>query len=74
MQTNTQITEIKSQAQAVLSQVRKVIVGQDRKLLSVLGEYDADGIAATLGKVIPARKANMLDMNRAALKLGADFE
>ena len=48
-----------------------IIVG---KLLSVLGEYDADGIAATLGKVIPARKANMLDMNRAALKLGADFE
>ena len=48
-----------------------IIVG---KLLSVLGEYDPDGIAATLGKVIPARKANMLDLNRAAMKLGADFE
>jgi len=44
------------------------------KLLNVLGEYNPDDIAATLGKVIPARKANMLDMNRAALKLGADFE
>ena len=48
-----------------------IIVG---KLLKVLGAYDADGIAATLSKVIPARKANMLDMNRAALQLGADFE
>ena len=44
------------------------------KLLSVLGEYDPDGITATLGKVIPARKANMLDMNRTALQLGADFK
>ena len=48
-----------------------IIVG---KLLSVLGEYDADGIATTLGKVISARKANLLDVNRTALQLGADFE
>ncbi len=48
-----------------------IIVG---KLLSVLGEYDPDGITATLNKVISARKANMLDMNRTALQLGADFE
>ena len=48
-----------------------IIVG---KLLSVLGEYDADSIAATLGKVISARKANLLDVNRTALQLGADFE
>ena len=48
-----------------------IIVG---KLLAVTGQYDPDAIAATLGKVIPARKANMLDINRAALQLGADFE
>ena len=48
-----------------------IIVG---KLLSVLGEYDADSITATLDKVISARKANLLDVNRTALQLGADFE
>ncbi len=48
-----------------------IIVG---KLLSVLGEYDPDGIAAALGKVVSARKANLLDVNRTALQLGADFE
>ena len=48
-----------------------IIVG---KLLSVMGEYDADGITATLNKVISARKANLLDVNRTALQLGADFE
>ncbi len=48
-----------------------IIVG---KLLAVTGQYDPDSIAATLGKVISARKANMLDANRTALQLGADFE
>ena len=48
-----------------------IIVG---KLLSVLGEYDADSITTTLSKVISARKANLLDVNRTALQLGADFE
>ena len=48
-----------------------IIVG---KLLKELGEYDPDSIATTLGKVISARKANMLDINRTALQLGADFE
>ena len=47
-----------------------IIVG---KLLSVLGEYDADSIATTLGKVISARKANLLDVNRTALQLGAEY-
>ena len=47
-----------------------IIVG---KLLSVLGEYDADGITATLGKVISARKADMLDMNLKALQIGAEY-
>ena len=44
------------------------------KLLSVMGEYDADSIATTLGKVISARKANLLDVNRTALQLGADYQ
>ncbi len=48
-----------------------IIVG---KLLKELGEYDPDSITTTLGKVISARKANMLDINRTALQLGADFE
>ncbi|MBQ9859723.1 MAG: 2-oxoacid:acceptor oxidoreductase family protein [Clostridia bacterium] len=48
-----------------------IIVG---KLLAVLDEYKEEGIAATLGKVISARKADMLDANRKALQLGADFE
>ena len=48
-----------------------IIVG---KLLAVLDEYKADAIDVTLGKVISARKADMLDANRKALQLGADFE
>jgi len=44
------------------------------KLLSVTGQYDPDSIDVTLGKIISARKANLLDVNRTALKLGADFE
>ncbi len=44
------------------------------KLLSVMGEYDADSITATLSKVISARKANLLDVNRTALQLGADYQ
>ena len=48
-----------------------IIVG---KLLKVLGEYDPDGITATLSKVISARKADMLNMNLKALQIGADFE
>ena len=41
------------------------------KLLSVTGEYTEEGIENTLAKVIPAKKANMLDFNRKALELGA---
>ena len=44
------------------------------KLLAVTGQYDPDSIATTLGKIISARKANLLDVNRTALQLGADFE
>ncbi len=48
-----------------------IIVG---KLLAVLDEYKEEAITATLGKVISARKADMLDANRKALQIGADFE
>ena len=44
------------------------------KLLAATNQYDAEGIVATLSKVISARKANLLDVNRTALQLGADFE
>lgn len=41
------------------------------KLLSVTGDYTEEGIEKTLTKVIPAKKANMLDFNRKAISLGA---
>lgn len=43
------------------------------KLLKVIGEYDEQAIIATLQKVIPPKKADMLDINLKAIKLGADF-
>ncbi len=48
-----------------------IIVG---KLLDVLQDYKEDSVSAALSKVISARKANMLEANRQALQLGADFE
>lgn len=42
------------------------------KLLSVLGEENEDDVKAALAKVIPARKADMLDVNLKAIKLGAN--
>lgn len=44
------------------------------KLLSVLGEFDADNLSVSLGKVISAKRADMLEVNRKAMQLGADFE
>ena len=44
------------------------------KLLAATNQYDPDSITATLSKVISARKANLLDVNRTALQMGADFE
>ena len=41
------------------------------KLLSAIGEYTVEEIENTLAKVIPAKKASMLDFNRKALDLGA---
>lgn len=43
------------------------------KLLSVLDEYDDEKVEAALKKVIPPRKADMLDMNRRAMQLGAQY-
>ncbi len=44
------------------------------KILKELGENNADGIEAALAKVISARHADMLEYNRKAIQIGADFE
>ena len=44
------------------------------KLLAVLGEFDAENLSVSLGKVISAKRADMLEVNRKAMQLGADFE
>lgn len=43
------------------------------KLLKVLGDYNEETITATLKKVIPPKKADMLEINLKAIKLGADY-
>ena len=44
------------------------------KILKVIGEFNEAGIDAALKKVISARHADMLDTNRRALQIGADYE
>ena len=44
------------------------------KLLKVLEDYDTASVDAALGKVISAKRADMLDINRQAMQLGADYE
>ncbi len=44
------------------------------KILKELGQNTPDGIEAALGKVISARHADMLEYNRKAIQIGADFE
>ena len=44
------------------------------KLLSVTGTYNAESVEAALGKVISAKHADMLDLNRKALEIGAEFK
>lgn len=46
-----------------------ILVG---KILSVLGEFNEEGVAAALSKVISAKHADMLELNRKALELGAN--
>ena len=43
------------------------------KLLAVLGEFDEDKVRATLAKIIPPKKADMLEVNLGAMKIGANL-
>ncbi len=47
-----------------------ILVG---KILAALGEYNDDGVNAALSKVISAKRADMLEINRKALELGANY-
>ncbi|MBP3300827.1 MAG: 2-oxoacid:acceptor oxidoreductase family protein [Clostridia bacterium] len=47
-----------------------ILVG---KILEALGEFDEEGVRAALGKVISAKRADMLDVNFNAMKLGANY-
>lgn len=47
-----------------------IIIG---KVMEILGEYNEEGVNAALSKVISAKRANMLEANFKAIKLGADF-
>lgn len=47
-----------------------IIVG---KILQVLNNFD-QSVAAALGKVISAKHADMLEVNRKAMQLGADYK
>lgn len=44
------------------------------KILDVLGEYNEESVNATLAKVISAKRADMLEVNKKALSLGAEFK
>ena len=43
------------------------------KILKELDDFDADSITAALNKVISAKRADMMDVNRKALQIGADY-
>lgn len=47
-----------------------IIVG---KLLQVQGEYDQSFIDETLKKVISAKRADMFELNKKAMQIGADY-
>lgn len=47
-----------------------IIVG---KLLKVQGEYDQSFIDETLKKVISAKRADMFELNKKAMQIGADY-
>ena len=44
------------------------------KILKVLGEFEGDGVQKALSKVISAKHADMLEINRNAMQIGADYE
>lgn len=43
------------------------------KILKVLGEFSEESLRAALGKVISAKRADMLETNLKAMQIGADF-
>ena len=43
------------------------------KIFQVLGEFDEEQVKKTLSKVISAKRADMLETNLKALKIGAEF-
>ncbi len=47
-----------------------IIVG---KLLKIMGEYDENSIELTLKKVISAKRADMLEVNKMAMNIGANY-
>ena len=47
-----------------------IIVG---KVLSVLGQFDREGVEAALKKVLSAKRADMLEVNFKAMQIGADY-
>ena len=47
-----------------------IIVG---KILKELGEFDEDALRAALSKVISAKRADMLETNLKAMKIGAEY-
>ncbi len=42
------------------------------KLLAVMGDFNEDEIKTVLGKVIPPKKADMLEINMKAMQIGAE--
>ncbi len=44
------------------------------KILKALNDYDEDSLRAALGKVISAKRADMLETNLKAMQIGADYE
>ena len=44
------------------------------KLMKASDAVDFDGIEATVQKVVPPKKANLIDVNIKAIKTGYDFE
>ena len=44
------------------------------KILKVLDDFDDESVYAALGKVISAKHADMLEVNKKAMQIGADYE
>ncbi len=44
------------------------------KILKVLGDFDDESVSAALAKVISAKHADMLEVNKKAMQIGADYE